>query len=180
MSLVSDRERLVKALTGYDMSSLYHPGKVNVVTDYLSKLSMGSTAHIEEGKRELAKDVHRLARLGVRLIDSTEGGIEVESGAELSVISSVRSRRVRVRVRVRAWEIREKEEGKKRRNGRSSKEIIVDFIGVLELKPLKLGWFRDGETKRGKLNFGEKGAGASRQPARPNKGSEFSPMGRRA
>ena len=53
------------------MSILYHPGKANVVDDALSRLSMGSTTHVEEEKRELAKDVHRLARLGVRLMDST-------------------------------------------------------------------------------------------------------------
>ena len=44
------------------MSILYHPGKANVVADALSRLSMGSTAHVEEEKRQLAKDVHRLAR----------------------------------------------------------------------------------------------------------------------
>ncbi len=48
------------------MSILCHPGKANFVADALSKLSMGSTAHVEEANRELAKDVHRLARLGVR------------------------------------------------------------------------------------------------------------------
>ena len=53
------------------MSILYHPGKVNVVVDALSRFSMGSTSHVEEKKRELAKDVHMLTRLGVRLIDST-------------------------------------------------------------------------------------------------------------
>ena len=42
---------------------------------------MGSTSHVEEEKRELAKDLHRLARLGVRLMDSTEGGIVVTNGA---------------------------------------------------------------------------------------------------
>ena len=47
------------------MSILDHPGKANVVVDALSRLSVGSTAHIEEQKKELAKDVHRLAHLGV-------------------------------------------------------------------------------------------------------------------
>ncbi|WMV25733.1 hypothetical protein MTR67_019118 [Solanum verrucosum] len=35
------------------MSVLYHPGKANVVVDALSRLSMGSGAHIEEYKKEL-------------------------------------------------------------------------------------------------------------------------------
>ena len=47
------------------MSILYHPGKANVVVDALGRLSMGSTAHFEEDKKELAKEVHRLARLRV-------------------------------------------------------------------------------------------------------------------
>ncbi|KAH0781790.1 hypothetical protein KY290_001388 [Solanum tuberosum] len=49
--------------------------KANVVDDALRKLSMGSTAHVEEEKRELAKVVHRLAQLGVRLMDSIEGRV---------------------------------------------------------------------------------------------------------
>ena len=36
---------------------------------------MGSTTHIEEEKKELVKDVHRLARLGVQLVYSTSGGV---------------------------------------------------------------------------------------------------------
>ncbi|KAH0715889.1 hypothetical protein KY284_008794 [Solanum tuberosum] len=69
------QRRWLEFLKDYDMSILYHPGKSNVVADALSRLSMGSTAHVEEENRELAKDVHRLARLGVRLMDSTEGGV---------------------------------------------------------------------------------------------------------
>ena len=64
--------RWLELLKDYDLSIFYHPGKANVVADSLSRLSMGSTTHIEKEKRELAKDVHRLARLGVRLMDSTE------------------------------------------------------------------------------------------------------------
>ena len=36
------------------MSILYHQGKANVVVDSLSRLSMGSTAHVEEEKKDLA------------------------------------------------------------------------------------------------------------------------------
>ncbi|KAH0724948.1 hypothetical protein KY284_000813 [Solanum tuberosum] len=46
--------------------------KVNVVADALSRLSMDSVAHVEEERKELAKDVHRLARLGVRLMTVKE------------------------------------------------------------------------------------------------------------
>ncbi|XP_075099351.1 uncharacterized protein LOC142176166 [Nicotiana tabacum] len=50
-------------------------GKANVVADALSQRSMGSLAHIEVDKRTMMKEVHRLANLGVRLLDSEDGGI---------------------------------------------------------------------------------------------------------
>lgn len=37
------------------MSIFYHLDKANVIADALSKLSMDSTAHVEEEKRELAQ-----------------------------------------------------------------------------------------------------------------------------
>ena len=37
-----------------------HPGKANVVDDALSRTSMESTAHVEDEKKELVKEVHRL------------------------------------------------------------------------------------------------------------------------
>ena len=52
------------------MSILYHPGKANVVVDAVTRLSMGSTAHVEEEERNFAKDVHSLVCLGVQLMDS--------------------------------------------------------------------------------------------------------------
>ena len=55
------QRRWLELLKDYDMSILYHPSKNNVVVDALSKLSTGSTSHVEEGKRELAKDVRTLA-----------------------------------------------------------------------------------------------------------------------
>ena len=59
------------------MSVLYYSGKANVVADSLSKVSMGSVSHVVEGKKELAHDVHHLARLGIRLFYSDEGSIGV-------------------------------------------------------------------------------------------------------
>ena len=57
------------------MSILYPSGKAKVVTDGFNMLSMGSTTHVEVEERDLGKDVHRLACLGVILLDSTEGEI---------------------------------------------------------------------------------------------------------
>ena len=44
-------------LKDYDMSVHYHPGKANIVSDSLSRLSMGSVVHVEEERKENVKDV---------------------------------------------------------------------------------------------------------------------------
>ena len=72
------------------MSVHYHPGKANVVADALSRLSTGSVAHVEEKRKKLVKDVHRLARLGVRLMSISESGVTVENGAESSLVVDVK------------------------------------------------------------------------------------------
>ena len=43
---------------------------------------MVSTSHVEEDKKELAKYVHRLALLGVHLLDSNEDKEVVMKGGE--------------------------------------------------------------------------------------------------
>ena len=53
---------------------------------------MGSVAHVEEKRRELAKDVHRLARLGVRLMSISDGGVTVQNGAESSLVVEVKEK----------------------------------------------------------------------------------------
>lgn len=63
-------------LKDYSMNLLYHSGMTNGVVDALSKLSMGSVNHIEK-KKEMDKDMHRLARLGVCLCDTDDGGLMV-------------------------------------------------------------------------------------------------------
>lgn len=76
--------RWLELLKDYDMNILYHPGKTNVIADAFSRLSMGSTTHIEEEKKELAREVHRIARLGMQLVDSSEGGVVVQNGSASS------------------------------------------------------------------------------------------------
>jgi len=56
------------------MSVFYHPGTTNMVDDALSRLSMSSVAHIEDGKKELVHDVHSLSLLGVHLVDFEDCG----------------------------------------------------------------------------------------------------------
>ena len=79
----------------YHMSVLYHPSKANVVANALSRLSMGSVAHFEDSKRKLAQEVHQLARLGVRLVDTEDGHIWVQSSLESSLVSEVKEKQDR-------------------------------------------------------------------------------------
>lgn len=63
-----------------------------MVSDALSWLSMGSVSHIKDNKTGLVWDVHRLARLGVQLIESSKGGVIVHSGLEYSFLADVKLR----------------------------------------------------------------------------------------
>ena len=78
------QRRWLEFLKDYDMSVHYHHCKVNVVADSLSRLFMGSVAHVEEEMKELVKDVHRLDRLGVHLMSISDSGVTVQNGAESS------------------------------------------------------------------------------------------------
>ena len=46
---------------------------------------MESVDHVEEGKKQLVKDVHRLARFGVRLEDSPKWGFMVHHNCASSL-----------------------------------------------------------------------------------------------
>ncbi|XP_004237279.1 uncharacterized protein [Solanum lycopersicum] len=67
-------------------------GKDNVVADALSLLSMGSVSHIDDEKKELVKEVHQLARLGVRLVDTPSAGVSVHSSSESSGVVDVKDK----------------------------------------------------------------------------------------
>ena len=62
------KRRWLEFLKDYDMSVHYHPSKANVVAGDLTKLYMGNVAHVEVERKEIVKDVNRLARLGVCLM----------------------------------------------------------------------------------------------------------------
>ena len=53
-------------------------------------MTMGSVSDVEEAKKDLVKDVHRLARLGVRLEDSPNGGFMVHHNSESSLVVKVK------------------------------------------------------------------------------------------
>ena len=71
------------------MSVFYHPIKANVVAD---ALTMGSVSHLEEAKKNLVKDIHRLSRLVVRSKDSLNGGFMVHRNSESSLVVKVKSK----------------------------------------------------------------------------------------
>ena len=74
------------------MSVHYQSGKANVVEYGLSRLSMGSVAHVEEKRKKLAKDVHKLAHLGVCLMSISDSGVTVQNGEESSLVVEVKEK----------------------------------------------------------------------------------------
>ena len=75
------------------MSVHYHMGKANVVAGALSRLYMGSVAHVEDETKELVKDVHSLARLGVYLIRISDSGVIFQNGEESSLVVEVKEKK---------------------------------------------------------------------------------------
>ena len=73
----------------------YHLGKANIVADALSRLSMGSVAHVEDSKKKLALEVHQLSRIGIHLVDTEEGDIWVQSSSKSSLVSEVKEKQDR-------------------------------------------------------------------------------------
>ena len=54
----------------------------NIMADALSRITMGSVSHVEDSKKKLVKDVHRLARLGVRFEYSPKGGFIIHHNSK--------------------------------------------------------------------------------------------------
>ncbi|MDV3192306.1 MAG: hypothetical protein Q8853_02525 [Candidatus Phytoplasma australasiaticum] len=63
-----------------------------MVVDALSRMTMGSVSHVEGEKKELVKEVHRLARLGVRLNGTSNGGVFVLNASQSSLVVDVKSK----------------------------------------------------------------------------------------
>ena len=86
------QRRFFELLKDYNISVLYHPDKPHVVVDDISCMTIGSMSHVEEAKKNLVKDVHRLARLGVRMEDSPNGGFMVHHNSKSSLVVKVKSK----------------------------------------------------------------------------------------
>lgn len=53
---------------------------------------MGIVAHVDDRKKELVKEANCLARLGVTMNDSNEGGIHVHNGSKSLWIVDVKAK----------------------------------------------------------------------------------------
>ena len=62
--------RWLEFLKDYDMSVHYHFGKANVLADALSRLSMGSVAHVEEKKKGASEGCSQDCSLGSSLYEN--------------------------------------------------------------------------------------------------------------
>ncbi|XP_070005813.1 uncharacterized protein [Nicotiana sylvestris] len=83
--------RWMELLIDYDCSILYHPRKVNVVTDALSRKSMGSLAHITPAKRLLAKDIQRLEDTGIRFSVGNSEALLTCAQAKSSLVERIKA-----------------------------------------------------------------------------------------
>ena len=63
------------------------------MADALSRMTMCSLSHIDEAKNYLVRDVHKLARLGVRLEDSLNRESIVYHKSESSLVVKVNSKK---------------------------------------------------------------------------------------
>ena len=70
------QRRWLELLKDYDMSFLYHIGKANVIVNSLSRMKKGSLSHLNEAKKDLAREVHSFAMLRVRLESSPDGVLQ--------------------------------------------------------------------------------------------------------
>lgn len=82
----------MELLKDNDTSVDYHPNKVDIVADGLSIVSMGSLAHFHDGGKEVAREVHHLARLGVRLEEVDNSGIVVVDSSNSSLVDEVKAK----------------------------------------------------------------------------------------
>ncbi|XP_070043272.1 uncharacterized protein [Nicotiana tomentosiformis] len=86
------QRRWLELLKDYDVDILYHPGKANVVADALNNRSMGSLSYLLPKKSDIAREIHQLANLGVRLLDSGGTGVTIQDTTTSSLGTEVNER----------------------------------------------------------------------------------------
>ncbi|XP_069144372.1 uncharacterized protein [Solanum lycopersicum] len=79
----------LELLKDYDVDILYHPGKVNVVADFLSRNSMDSLIDVQPKRRDMVWDIQRLSSFGVCLANSKDSGVSIREVVESSIIDEI-------------------------------------------------------------------------------------------
>ena len=74
------------------MNVFYHYSKANIVEDALIRTTIGILPHLVEAKKDLARKLHRLARLGVRLESCPDGGAIACHNSESSLVVELKSK----------------------------------------------------------------------------------------
>ncbi|XP_070025417.1 uncharacterized protein [Nicotiana sylvestris] len=74
----------------YDVDILYHLGKANIVADALIHRSKASLSYLQLEKSGIDHEVHQLASLGVRILDSGDIGITLQNTATSSLVTEVK------------------------------------------------------------------------------------------
>lgn len=62
------------------------------MADTLSRIFLGSLAYFENDKKEMFKELHLLAYLGVILNSLNSGGVLVHNGTESSLMETVKGK----------------------------------------------------------------------------------------
>ena len=88
------QRRWIEFLKDYNINVLYHPGTANpgtanVIENALNILPIGSVAHVEDDKKKLSKEVHRLTLLEVFLINISNDGLIVQKGSKCLLVTEV-------------------------------------------------------------------------------------------
>ncbi|XP_060171505.1 uncharacterized protein LOC132602743 [Lycium barbarum] len=140
--LNSRQRRWMELLKDYDITIVYHPGKVNVVANALSRKaeSMGSLARFPMSERPLAMEVQTLANCLVQLDLSHSGQVFACLEARSSLLKEIRTRQFedpqlcKIHDKVLRGEAKEavlNSEGFLRMKGRLCVPRVGDFIHVI-------------------------------------------------
>ncbi|XP_070043273.1 uncharacterized protein [Nicotiana tomentosiformis] len=86
------QRRWLELLKDYDVDILYHPGKANVEAVAFSRRSMGSLSYLQPEKSETSYEIHQLANLGVRLLDSGGTGVTIQDTTTSFLVIEVKER----------------------------------------------------------------------------------------
>ncbi|XP_070034523.1 uncharacterized protein [Nicotiana tomentosiformis] len=78
--------RWLELLKNCDVDILYHPRKANVVEDALSRKSTNNLTCLVVREQLIMREIHSLENLGVRIVDDDSGEVNIQNGAQLSLI----------------------------------------------------------------------------------------------